>query len=459
MVATIIVARILGTDGYGRVGMVQSTLGMLGVLAGFGLGTTATKCVAEFRETDPVKLGRILGLLGLFSLICTTIMSISCFLAAPWLAVHTLNRPDLTEVVAAGALLLFLSAIVGLLTAALSGFESFQAIAWINVVQGIAAPLLAFPLVWNFGVLGAIHSFTLQALLGAILLSRALQGECRKFRIHISIDEQIFRELHILWRYSLPTLLGGLVVAPTMWVSNLILINQVGGYGEMGLFNAANQWRQVVLFLPNLFMAAILPVLAERHNENDKRDYIQTVSLNLQFMWAFTLPLTVLAITWRLPLSALFGKNFIDSSEIMVILILATFLNLINAVVGAALAGAGQMWTGLLMNLGWAVVLLGFSFWLIPIWGGKGLASAFLGAYLVHTVWVMIYVEKRLAPNSISRHRIMIGSSVILLIVATAEGFFYPQWYVASALLIMISTIPLVMMIKRGYDHLKPSET
>ena len=46
-VATVAVARILGKTAYGELGMIQSTVGMFSVFAGFGLGLTATKYVAE----------------------------------------------------------------------------------------------------------------------------------------------------------------------------------------------------------------------------------------------------------------------------------------------------------------------------------------------------------------------------------------------------------------------------
>ena len=62
LAATVLVARMLGKTVYGELGMIQSTVGMFGVFAGFGLGLTATKHVAEFRESDADRAGRIIGL-------------------------------------------------------------------------------------------------------------------------------------------------------------------------------------------------------------------------------------------------------------------------------------------------------------------------------------------------------------------------------------------------------------
>src|SRR4030095_9246929 len=65
--AAIIAARILGKEVYGELGIVQSTLSMFGTLAGFGLGTTAMKYVAEHRSKDPAKAGRIIALWSVLS--------------------------------------------------------------------------------------------------------------------------------------------------------------------------------------------------------------------------------------------------------------------------------------------------------------------------------------------------------------------------------------------------------
>src|SRR2546422_2265286 len=56
------VARLLGKETYGQFVVVQSTLGMVSVFAGFGIGTATTRYVAELRSRDTMRLSRILAL-------------------------------------------------------------------------------------------------------------------------------------------------------------------------------------------------------------------------------------------------------------------------------------------------------------------------------------------------------------------------------------------------------------
>src|SRR5438552_5948956 len=132
--AMVLVARMLGKKVFGELGMIQSTVGLFGTFAGFGLGVTATKHVAEFRHTDPERAGRILGLSGLTALATGGTMAVCLFVFAPWLAEHTINAPHLTGALRIGVLLLFISALNGAQIGALAGFEAFKAIAYVNLI-------------------------------------------------------------------------------------------------------------------------------------------------------------------------------------------------------------------------------------------------------------------------------------------------------------------------------------
>ena len=96
LAAAILAARILGKAVYGELGIIQSTVGMLGTFAGFGMGTTATKYVAELRYKDPKKAGKIIALSSMVSWVVSLVLLVALYFAAPWLCQHTLAAPSLT---------------------------------------------------------------------------------------------------------------------------------------------------------------------------------------------------------------------------------------------------------------------------------------------------------------------------------------------------------------------------
>src|SRR5215469_17588741 len=119
----IFVARLLGRDGFGELGIVQSTANMFQVLAGTAIGLTATKHVAEFRNSDPLRAGRIIALSNASSVIIGSVLALGLIISSSWLAQHTLAAPQLAPLLRIGALLLFLGAFSGAQGGALSGFE------------------------------------------------------------------------------------------------------------------------------------------------------------------------------------------------------------------------------------------------------------------------------------------------------------------------------------------------
>ena len=53
-----------------------------------------------------------------------------------------------------------------------------------------------------------------------------------------------------------------------------------GGYGELGIFNAANQWRNLVLFVPASLAQVVLPILANLQALGNQRRYVLARWLN-----------------------------------------------------------------------------------------------------------------------------------------------------------------------------------
>lgn len=133
-------ARLLGKVGFGELGMIQSTIGFMGTFAGFGLGLTTNKYVAELLANEPDRAGRIIGLCNIAAAVLGSVMALICVLAAPWLALKTINAPHLTLELQLGAPLLLISVIFGVQTSTLAGFQAFKAIAIINLWQGFSRP-------------------------------------------------------------------------------------------------------------------------------------------------------------------------------------------------------------------------------------------------------------------------------------------------------------------------------
>ena len=257
LAASVVVARLLGKVGFGELSMIRSTVGMFGVFAGLGLGLTATKYVAEFRLKDPGRAGRIIGMSSCVAFLSGGVISTLVFAFTPYLAAHVINAPHLAPELRIACALLFLNALVGAQTGALAGFEAFKTIAKVNLCRG----LLTFPLmvsgVYFWGLPGAVSALAIAAAAGWVLNHFALRNQTRRAAIAANY-RGFWPELPVLSKFSLPAVLSGFMVAPVTWVVKALLVNQANGYAAMGIFEAANKWRRLVVLVPSLLAQVLL---------------------------------------------------------------------------------------------------------------------------------------------------------------------------------------------------------
>jgi O-antigen/teichoic acid export membrane protein len=389
LVASILVARMLGKEGFGELGMIQSTVGMFGTFAGFGLGLTATKHVAEFREKDPAKAGRILALSGVVAWVTGGVASLALALAAPWLAEHTIAAPQLADELRIGSLLVLLGAVNGAQTGALAGFEAFKRIAVVSLWAGLANfPCLVVGC-YLYGLPGAVWGLVAALGVNCVLNRWAMVQEARRFSVPLW-SSQWRSEVTVLWNFSLPAALAGAAVGPVTWVCSAMLVNQPKGYAEMGIYNAANQWYNAVLFLPGILGQAVLPVLSEEHAQNENRRVGKVLGSSMAMSAAFAFPIVAVASLLSPLIMDAYGPAFRDSWPVMVVVLLTSGLLAVQTVVGQIIAASGRMWLGLAMNAGWGLVLLGGSYEALSL-GAMGLAIGRLVAYLVHATWTFAF--------------------------------------------------------------------
>lgn len=390
---------MLGKSGFGELGIIQSTVGMFGTFAGFGLGITATKYVAEFKSKDPIRAGRIIGLSSLVSWITGCLMAVTMLIIGPTLATNTLAAPHLGRPLCIGSLLLLLGAVNGAQNGVLSGFEAFKSVARINLIAGFAAFPLTVAGAWSGGVEGALWGFIGSLAINCILNFFALRVEAVSAKVPLTYIGSS-SELGILWRFSLPAFGGSLFVGPVYWSCNAMLVNGPGGYSQMGFFNAANQWFNALLFLPSVLSQAALPVLAECLGQNDHTRSRKVLGFYLKLNAAVIAPIVLfgsLASPW---IMGIYGPDFQSAWPTLVVCLITAGLLAVQTPVGQIIAASGRMWLGALLNIGWAACFIGLT-WAFVHWGALGLAWARLGAYLVHATWTCAFawfVLKRRRP-------------------------------------------------------------
>lgn len=386
LASSIIVARILGKAGFGELGIIQSTAAMFATFAGFGLGMTGTKFIAQYRTTDPDKAGRIRALSSVFAWVTSGITAAIVYLTAPWLATHVLSAPQVVEVLRISSLMLFLTTLGGAQVGILSGFEAFKTLARINLICGLCNfPIILSGAYW-LGLTGVVWAMVIGAGLNWILNHFAIRSACRKAKVPYRYAGCL-TERATLWQFALPSMISSLFFIPTEWALNALLVNQPSGYEDMGIFNAARQWHTIILYVPTAISNTTFPVLSNLLGEGRYREYQRTVLAN-SFLLAgiaavFALPVALFSDD----IMEIYGVGFAEGAAVLKLVCVYSVLWAGMLVVGQVLWTTGSSVIATLLAALRAALLLVIFIFLTPR-TAMGLAVTFCITYALQAIYV-----------------------------------------------------------------------
>ncbi len=411
--ATVIVARMLGPRTLGEFGMIQSTVGMFGVFAGMGLGLTATRYIAEFRSTQPRRAGRVTGLTLSAAAGCAVVVAGAVWIAAPILCRGPMNAAGLVPALRAGCVLLLFNSISGVQAGVLMGFESFRLLAWTGVIRGAVTLPLVYMGVRYGGVTGGVAALAAAAIVGVAAAQAVLHRAARANGVPIQYLH-FQGELPLLWKLSIPAFLSGAVTYPVNWIVRAVVVQQPGGYYDLGLLTGALRIQDVIAYAGQTLGAALLPMLAYSRRSASAN----LVRANHLMPWGFGLAIALPLVAFPEALGLMLGREFAGTAarETVILVLLCTCLCMYKQGVARCVISGEYMWWGALSNSSTAAVVFAAT-WFLKDRGAPGLAAAYLLAHALNVVvFVPFYVRRGLAP----RHLLMSRDSLALWVVTAA---------------------------------------
>ena len=390
LVAGIACAHVLGKKEYGEFGMVRSTINMFVVFGFAGLGLTATKYISEFRTHQKERIASIYLLTNGFAIVTGVIVTSFVLIFAPYLADHTLHASYLTPAIRIGGLLLFVTVINGAQQGTLSGFEDFKSIAINTLIGSIAESIFMLLGGWLYGVTGAILGFGCGFIALYITNYFAIRKNLQKSSIKISKTSFQKTDLKLLYKFSLPAALSSFMVAPVLWIIRAMLV-QKDGFEELAVFEAAYQWRMILLFIPSAVSQIALPILSSIANGNQHR-FRRVLNINLFLNVSIALILSLLVILSSPYIMRMYGKDYSDNYP-LIILAASTIFSSAATVIGISNQSKAKMWISFSFNFVWAAELCILTYvYLNAHMGASGVALAILSAYVLHSIAQIVYV-------------------------------------------------------------------
>jgi O-antigen/teichoic acid export membrane protein len=385
----LIIANLLGRRAFGEFTVVQATLSTVGALAQVATGYTATKYVAEFREVAPERAARILHLCSALSTGTAVVAALSLAIAAPWIATRAYDAPQLTPWLRTAAPGVLFIVINGFRTGALAGLESYAALARVGVTSGLVYIVLGVLGAYTGGVNGALVGVVISAGVQWLLLGSILAQELARWKIPRRAEDP-WRERSTLLHFAVPASLTGAITLPAFWLASAFLVRQPGGLEQMALFGAANSFRVIALFLPNILNSVGMSLLNNQRTTSED-GYRRIFWWNLALTGTFVSLAAVGVIAVGPWLLRAFGKGFDGGYAVLRVLMLAAVIESVAIWIYQVIQSHGKMWLTLFfVTLPRDCLIVGLAYALTPAYGAAGLAAAHAGGWALALVVILV---------------------------------------------------------------------
>jgi O-antigen/teichoic acid export membrane protein len=149
----------------------------------------------------------------------------------------------------------------------------------------------------------------------------AIGSEARRYGIELR-TRGWQSEIGVLWRFSVPSLIGSALYVPSNWVCAALLVNQPHGYAEMGAFSAAAQIYGLLLFLPNIVGNVAFPVMSGDTSPT-AGDAYRALSLSLKASMLVAVFPALLCLPFSTSVARLFGDSFDENTAVFMVALLA----------------------------------------------------------------------------------------------------------------------------------------
>lgn len=414
VVTVSLTARTLLPNGYGVWSGVSSYVALFSVLTDLGFTTAAMQRMSAEPERESEWLGALAGARTALSVVATAV----CVLCIP---LFLTNQGDsyvvalvlATTILSTGAATLMAVFQSRLRSGLALSFTVLQSFVWLGAVVFLAAI--------NASVIGFAIAYTL-----LIAFTSCLQFVATRRLAHIA-----WRAGRALWRplirVAIPLGIAGVFITVYYQIDSVLLL-QISGRHEAGIYGAAYGFLSPLGFLPTAVMVSFFPVLSAVHLTDPAR-VRRLVQICADMMGVISLP--ILAGTIALSnqiVHLLYGSEFSRAGGVLPILMIAFVSICFGSLAGFLAPIVKLQWRLALYSGVGAAANVALNVVLIPSYGAYGSAWATVATEILTMILMLSTslrrLRLRLSPWKLVRILVLAFAMTGVMILARPLGLF-----------------------------------
>lgn len=398
----VFLARAFRISGYGLYNLGFSALILLQSVALMGLDQSVLRYAALYRNRGQAEYikGTLFASL-LTGAAASVLLSAGLILMSRVISLRLFNQVDLYPTLRIFALALPFYVITRV-TGAFA--QSHHDILRMTVIQQISQPALNLLLVAMLFLLGAglrlsVWAFTASTVFSACVGIYSIRSIFPEFFSSLRIRFHAFE----LVRYSL-ALTAIAILYQMFWRAPSLLLGNLSGAAEVGLYSAAVTLASPPGFISLIFAQPFMPMMVDLYEQRKFEELGSLYATVTRWTQMVVIPSFGVLVLFRKQILSLFGGDFEGAGPILVAMGLAWMVYFAKGPVAAVLDMTGRQLIDLANQIGILVLSLSLCLWLIPRSGAIGAGLAVSISILVWSLAELIegWILFRFPP--FSRH-------------------------------------------------------
>ena len=379
---TALLARWVGPEFLGIYSIANSIMLISEVFAKMGLETGIMRFISRLNpDLDKEKINLLIGsslkMVSVFSLSIMIILIIS----SGTIVDNYFNGQSLLKPV----LIIFAIAIPFNALIQISAFatQGFKRLKYKTIVTQFLNPtILLLSMVFCYWFMSKEYTIMIPILttgvigfLFMIIVLKKVSG----FKNNQILESKINYEL---LKFSYPLMFVTILQTLMHWM-DILMLGYFTNPLTVGLYHPAARTAGLLQALLLSFLSIYAPLAAQFHSQGDKVKLSNTYQLVNRWLLIFAIPISAVFILFPEKVLLLFGSQYLESSQVLVLLTIATFTQAILGAAGPTLSMSGYTKLVLFNSIGTFILNFGLNIWLIPIYGILGAAIATLASLTI----------------------------------------------------------------------------
>ncbi len=430
IIATKFIAVLIGPAGIGIVGLLQSTVDLIGTVTSGGISQSAVRDIAvavkkndQYRISLTIKVLRnIIWFIGLLGTLLVVVLAVPLSKIAFGDETHAADFRIISIVI-------LLTQLASGQTALMQGYRKIKLLAISPIVSSLIVILITIPLYKYYGIDAIIPSMIIMAavnLICTIFFSRKIQIS----KIKVTIRETI-RHGKYLGNLGLALMISGLFMLIVTYLLRII-VNDKLGIQHVGIFQAG--WVISAIYLQLIFQAMgrdYYPRLSSVSDSTVEINKLVNEQLHIGVLIASP------AIAFMLILSPyiiqlIYSSAFIEATPMFQWLVLGTLLKVFIWPIAYILPALRASRTYLMTEAIGTFGLFILSFSLMDLFGIEAIGIAYVTNYAIYCIVILLSIR------SITRLKLDIYSRKLIGISALLIAIIFMIVYLQPAKLIFI---------------------